>query len=51
MSDAKLNEFDKAEWEAVYRALKPNATRAEFDADWDSFVAAKAEHERQKDLQ
>lgn len=49
--EAKLNEFDKAEWFDVARKLKPDLTPEEYDLMWDDFQRAKAEHERTKGLQ
>lgn len=50
MSDTRLDEYDKSEWATIYRAFKPEAAEQEYDAAWERFVAAKAEHIRQQGL-
>lgn len=47
---APINAMTKDEFFSVAKKLKPDLTRAEYDAMWSGYLAAKAEHERTKDL-
>lgn len=47
----RLDEFDKTEWLAVARQIKPGMTEKDYAQMWHRFVAAKAEHVRKKGLQ
>lgn len=38
----ELGELDVNEFYDVYRTFKPDATREEFQKDWDEFQAAKS---------
>lgn len=46
----RLDEYTKDEWFDLARQLKPGLTRQEYDAMWDEFQAAKAEHVRLRSL-
>ena len=41
MADARLHEFDKAEWREVVRKVRPELTDEEFERDWAEFVRLK----------
>lgn len=45
-----LNEFTRDEWWDVCHSLRPEMTRAQFDADWDEFQAQKAAREQMRAL-
>lgn len=50
-SPLPLDNSDKESfYDNVYLELKPDATRADFEADWSEFVALKASHLKNKSL-
>lgn len=50
MTETRLNEYDREEMWDLCRAMSPEKTREEFEADWQEFMRLKAEHERAKGL-
>lgn len=46
-----LNEFDRNEWYDVYRLMKPNGTRQEFEIAWKEFQELKAAHLENRNVQ
>lgn len=44
-------ELNRDEFFDVYRQFRPQATREEFDREWDLFQEFKAEHERKLRIQ
>jgi hypothetical protein len=41
-TEPRLDEYDKTEMRDISRALRPDITDAEFDADWEEFCRLKA---------
>lgn len=46
-----MGELNADEWYDVYRQFKPDATREEFEADWEDFQRAKAAEMRRRETQ
>lgn len=44
-------EMTREEWWDVYREMRPEATRDEFDADWEDFQRIKKKREQEKAVQ
>lgn len=44
-------ELDKNEWYDVYRIFRPQATREEFEREWQEFQQLKAQYLKKRSLQ
>lgn len=50
-TQARLDEYDKTEWQDIARKLMPGLTSDAYEELWEDFQKAKAEHERTKGMQ
>lgn len=46
----RLDEYGKEDWFDVMRLVRPEITRAEFDAHWERFHAMKLARQAQREL-